>query len=59
MPSPGNLIALTLFLTITIVAGLWLLAVERRALRPALTTAVLAITLGGYAAVWITVIRHA
>jgi hypothetical protein len=59
MPTPGTLTILAFFLAAIVGSGLWLLRVERPALRPAMTGAILAVTLGGYAAVWITVIRHA
>jgi hypothetical protein len=42
--------ALAFFLTAMVTAALWLLAVDRRALRPVVTTAALVIALGGYAA---------
>ena len=41
---------LAFFLTSTAVSASWLLAVDRRALRPVMTTAALVIALGGYAA---------
>jgi hypothetical protein len=57
MPTPGNLIALTLFLTITIVAGLWLHATDPAALRPVLATAALVVALAGYVAIAMAVSR--
>ena len=55
MPSTGTLTCLAFFLTAIIGSGLWLLRVERQALRPVMTTAVLTVAIGGYAAVWIAV----
>ncbi|SFF11831.1 hypothetical protein SAMN05216251_108236 [Actinacidiphila alni] len=46
-----TLACLAFFLAALVGSGLWLLAVDRRALRPLLTSAVLVIALGGYAAV--------
>lgn len=43
-------ICLAAFLLVMVVSGLLLLAVDRRALRPVATTAVLIVALGGYAA---------
>jgi hypothetical protein len=57
MPSPGTLAILAFFLTAMVVSGIWLLAVDRNALRPVLTTAVLVVALAGYAATWIAVSR--
>ncbi|WNI16927.1 hypothetical protein [Actinacidiphila sp. ITFR-21] len=42
--------ALAFFLTATVTAALWLLRIDRRALRPVMTTAALVIAIGGYAA---------
>jgi hypothetical protein len=43
-------VCLLFFLAAMVGSGLWLLAVDRRALRPVMTTAALIIALGGYAA---------
>jgi hypothetical protein len=45
-----NALCLALFLAAMVASGLLLLAVDRRALRPVMTTAVLIVALGGYAA---------
>lgn len=55
MPSLVTLTCLAFFLTAIIGSGLWLLAVDRRALRPVMTTAVLVVAIGGYAAARIAV----
>jgi hypothetical protein len=55
MPSPGTLACLAFYLTAAIGSGLWLRRVERHALRPALTTTILAAALTGYVAFWIAV----
>lgn len=52
-----TLACLAFFLFAMTGAALWLLAVDRRALRPVLTTTALVIALGGYAAAWIAVSR--
>jgi hypothetical protein len=57
MATPATLACLAFFLAAMTAAGLWLLAVDRRALRPVVTTAALVIAIGGYAAAWITVGR--
>jgi len=43
-------LCLAFFLTTMATSGLWLLAVDRRALRPVMTTTVLVVALGGYVA---------
>jgi len=43
-------LCLAFFLTAMAASGLWLRAVDRRALRPVLTTAALVLALGGYVA---------
>lgn len=43
-------ICLGFFLLAMVVSGLWLLAVDRRALRPVVTTAALVIAVSGYVA---------
>jgi hypothetical protein len=48
--SLATAICLALFLAAMVGSGLLLLAVDRRALRPVMTTAALVIALGGYAA---------
>jgi hypothetical protein len=57
MPSPGTLAALTLFVTITVIAGLWLHATAPAALRPVLTTTALILALAGYLALALAVSR--
>lgn len=57
MPSPGTLAALTLFVTITVVAGLWLHATDPAALRPVLATTALILALAGYTAITLAVSR--
>lgn len=46
----ATLACLAFFLTSMTLSALWLLAVDRRALRPVMTSAALVIALGGYAA---------
>jgi hypothetical protein len=43
-------VCLLFFLAAMVASGLWLLAVDRRALRPVMTTAALVIAAGGYVA---------
>lgn len=57
MPSLGTLIALAFFIAAIVGSGLWLLVVDRRALRPVMTTTALVIALGGYAAIVIAASR--
>jgi hypothetical protein len=44
-------LCLAFFLAAMTGSGLWLLAVDRRALRPVMTTAVLLVAISGYVAV--------
>lgn len=50
----ATLACLAFFLFCMAFSALWLLAVDRRALRPVMTTAALVIALGGYAAAALT-----